>query len=162
MGKRVLVAVSLDSSKDHSIAYGTRLAARIKSSMALLAVSSAGARGQDQPSRIREADLRDRRYPWLDQVLEESQREGVKLEIFLAGGNFFDEILRFVQFQTSVQFIVMAAPADLGIDDGSEPNAALKRLHREFDGEILLVQKAGDITRVSDLHPRNSERETSA
>lgn len=162
MGKRVLVAVGLDSTIDHSITYGARLAARIKSSMALLAVSPSETTGQGRPSPMREADLHDQKYPWLDQVLEESQREGVNLEIFLAGGVFVEEVLRFVQSQPSVQFIVMAAPKDLGNDESSEPNAALKRLHQEFDGEILLVQKAGDITRVSALHPRNSERETSA
>ncbi len=162
MRKRVLVAVGLDSTTDHSITYGTRLAARIKSSLVVLAVSPSETTGQGRPSRMREVDLHDRRYPWLDQVLEESQREGVNLEIFLAGGVFIEEVLRFVPAQPSVQFIVMSAPIDLGDDEGSEPDVALKRLHQEFDGEILLVEKAGDITRVSDLHPRNSERETSA
>ncbi len=152
MGKKVLVAVNPESVAYHSIFYGIQLAARIESSLSLIVVSSSKGPGDTGGSKAATEDFDSSQCPWLDQVLNESQQAGVKLEIFFSSGDLFDELITFVRSQPSIQFIVMAAPQDSGGKEGSSPGPQLRRLHSEFAGEILLVQKGGHITRVSDLH----------
>ncbi len=76
----------------------------------------------------------------------------MNLEIFFASGRFFEEVIRFVRTQPAVQFIVTGAPKNREGKDGYKFASALKQLHEEFEGEILLVEKAGQITRVSELY----------
>ncbi|MGB6066561.1 MAG: universal stress protein [Desulfomonilaceae bacterium] len=152
MGKKVLVAVDADSVAYHSISYGIQLAARMDSPLSLIIVESA-----KHPNKLASADVLTRefnnsQYPWLDKVLNESQRAGVRLEIFLTSGALVDELIRFVQSQPSIQFIIMASPQDTGGKEGTAPGPSLRRLHSLFEGEILLVQKGGHIVHVSDLH----------
>lgn len=155
MGKRVLAAVDIHSVSDASILYGIELAARTDSSLALIAVSSATSL---EKSTISETPGQD---TWMDRAVSESQQRGVSLEIFVTSGRFFEEVIRFVRSQPAVQFIVMAGPKDRKSKDNSKFASALKRLHEEFEGEILLVEKAGQITRVRDLYLQSSAREIS-
>jgi len=152
MGKKVLVAVNPDSVAYHSIFYGIQLAARIESSLSLIVVSSSKSPSSARGSTDVTQDFDSSQCPWLDRVLNESQQAGVKLEIFFSSGDLFDELITFVRSQPSIQFIVLASPQDSGGKEGSSPGPQLKHLHSEFQGEILLVQKGGHITRVSDLH----------
>jgi hypothetical protein len=152
MGKKVLVAVNPDSVAFHSIFYGIQLAARIDSSLSLIVVSSPKGPSNTARSTVVKQDFDSSQCPWLDRVLNESQQADVKLEIFFSSGDLVDELIRFVRSQPSIQFIVMAAHQDSGGKEGSSPGPQLRRLHSEFEGEILLVQKGGHITRVSDLH----------
>lgn len=160
MGKRVLVAVDSYSACEASISYGIELATRMKSAVALLAVSFSGPPRKSTGSATspRCADVREDR--WIDRVVAESQQRGVNLEIFVASGRFVDEVTRFVRSQPAVQFIVMAAPKDRENKSGSRFFTELERLHQEFEGEILLVEKAGQITRVSDLYLQGASQET--
>jgi hypothetical protein len=152
MGKKVLVAVNPDSVAFHSIFYGIQLAARIDSPLSLIVVSSSKGPSKAGKSRVVTQDFDSSQCPWLDQVLTESQEAGVKLDLFFSSGDLFDELITFVRSQPSIQFIVMASPQDSGGKEGSGLGPQLRRLHSEFAGEILLVQKGGHITRVSDLH----------
>jgi hypothetical protein len=152
MGKKVLVAVNPDSVAYHSIFYGIQLAARIESSLSLIVVSSSKSPNNTRGSKFVKQDFDTSQCPWLDRVLNESQQAGVKLELFFSSGDLFDELITFVRSQPSIQFIVIASPKDSGSKEGSSPGPQLRRLHSEFEGEILLVQKGGLITRVSDLH----------
>ena len=152
MGKKVLVAVNPDSVAYHSIFYGIQLAARIDSSLSLIVVSSSKGANNTRGSKFVTQDFDTSQCPWLDRVLNESQQAGVKLELFFSSGDLFDELITFVRSQPSIQFIVIASPKDSGGKEGSSPGPQLRRLHSEFEGEILLVQKGGHITRVSDLH----------
>jgi hypothetical protein len=161
MGKRVLVAVDLHSASEASISYGIELAARIKSSLALIAVSPSVSPKKSTTSGASHQNIKNDRSQWMDRALAESQRRAVSLEIFVASGRFFGEVIRFVRSQPAVQFIVMAAPKARESKEGSKFGAALKHLHQEFEGEILLVEKAGQITRVSDLYLQSSTQETS-
>ncbi len=152
MGKKVLVAVNPDSVAYHSIFYGIQLAARIDSSLSLIAVSSSKSPSKARGSKDATQDFDTSQCPWLDRVVNESQQAGVKLEIFFSSGDLFDELITFVRSQPSIQFIVLASPPNSGGKEGSSPGPHLRHLHSEFQGEILLVQKGGHITRVSDLH----------
>lgn len=77
----------------------------------------------------------------------------------MTSGRFFEEVSRFVRSQPAVQFIVMAAPKGTETRGGDKFAAALEELHQQFEGEILLVEKAGQITRVSDLYLQSSLQE---
>jgi hypothetical protein len=161
MGKRVLVAVDLDSDSHASILYGIELAARIESSVVLIAISSPASPKKNPASEASRPHVGTGRDEWMDRVVAESQRRAVSLELFVASGRFFDEVIRFVRSQPSVQFLVMSAPKQRQRQDGSKFAAALKCLQQEFEGEILLVEKAGQITRVSDRYLRTPARGTS-
>ncbi len=152
MGKKVLVAVNLDAVAFHSIFYGIQLAARIESPLSLIVVSSSKGPSNSKGSKVVTQDFDSSQCPWLDRVLSESQKAQVKLEIFSSSGDLFDELIRFVRSQPSIQFIVLASSQDSGGKEGASLGPQLRRLHSEFAGEILLVQKGGHITRVSDLH----------
>ncbi|HMK34786.1 MAG TPA: universal stress protein [Desulfomonilaceae bacterium] len=162
MGKRVLVAVDMNSESHASILYGIELAARIECSVVLIAISSPASPGKGSVPEASRGYVGTRRDTWMDRVVAESQHRAVGLEIFVALGRFFEEIIRFIRSQPSVQFIVMSAPKQKEGKDGAKFAAALKGLQKEFEGEILLVEKAGQITRVSDLYLRTPAGETSA
>ena len=155
MGKRVLVAVDMHSVSEASILYGIELAARTDSSLALIAVSFSTSLEKSSVSETPGQDA------WMDRAVSESQERSVSLEIFVTSGRFFEEVTRFVRSQPAVQFIVMAGPKDRKGKGNSKFATALKCLHEEFEGEILLVEKAGQITRVRDLYLQSSTREIS-
>jgi hypothetical protein len=151
MGKKVLVAVDLGFVSDASLAYGIQLAARTESSLTLLAISAPEPTRKRGLSRMTPEDLESGHKPWLDRIMGESRERSVGLEVFVTSGRFFEEVIRFVRSRTGVQFIVMAAPREREEGDGAKFRS-LKRLHEEFEGEILLVEKAGQITKVSDRY----------
>ncbi len=156
MGKRVLVAVDFPAASESTILYGIELAARIESSVVLIAVAQASPQKKTaQPEASRQA-LNGLSQEWMDQALSESRQRAVALDIFITAGRFFEEVILFARSQPGVRFIVMAAPKDRGGKDGSKVASGLKRLRQEFEGEILLVEKAGEIARVSDLYLDNS------
>ncbi|MBI5248600.1 MAG: universal stress protein [Desulfomonile tiedjei] len=156
MGKRVLVAVDLHSAPEASITYGIELAARIKAPLSLIAISSSRPQGKSAARLSSSKNIDTVEDKWMDRAAAESQQKAVNLEIFVASGRFLDELIRFVRSQPTIHFIVMAAK------DGSKFTSALGRLREEFDGEILLVEKAGKVTRVSDLYVQSSLWENSA
>ncbi|HTY23159.1 MAG TPA: hypothetical protein VMC85_08510 [Desulfomonilaceae bacterium] len=151
MGKRVLVAVERHSISEEPIFYGIELASRIKSSAVLVAISSPESARKPPLSAATRQIVEMGEGSWMDGAVAESQKKGVNLEIFFASGPFFEEVIRFVRSQPAVQFIVTAAPKNRESRDGYEFASALKHLHEEFEGEILLVEKAGKITRVPKL-----------
>jgi hypothetical protein len=153
MGKRVLVAVELHSVAEAPILYGIELASRIKSSMVLVAIDSSECAKKPLLSQASRKVAEIGGEAWMDRAVAESQNRGVNLEIFFASGPFLEEVIRFVRSQQAVQFIVAAAPKNRDSKDGNKFASALKHLHEEFEGEILLVEKAGQITRVSKLYP---------
>ena len=159
MGKRVLVAVDTASASEASILYGIELAARMESLLLLLAVSSSSSPRGSKGSDGWQGKGDEGRESWMDRVVAESQERGVNLEIFVAPGKFFEEVTRFVQSQPAVQFIVMAAPNRKRSKGNRSFASALEQLREEFEGEILLVEKAGRITRVSDLYLESSAQE---
>jgi len=154
MGKRVLVAVDLHSVSEASIFYGIELAARIDSSLALIAISSSTSAVKSTPREI----AQDK---WMERAVAESQQREVSLEIFVASGDFFEEVIQFVRSQSAVRFIVMALPKKAKGKDGNKFASEIKHLHEEFEGEILLVEKAGHITRVCDRYLQPSAKEIS-
>jgi nucleotide-binding universal stress UspA family protein len=150
MGKSVLVAVDLHSASEPAIMYGIELAARIKSRLCLIAVDSSGPHGKPAVSP---GFLERGQNKWIDRAVAESQERAVSLELFVASGRFFEEIIRFVRSRPAVEFLVMAAPNERAT--GPKFASAFKKLHEEFEGEILLVEKAGRITPISDFYVQN-------
>ena len=75
----------------------------------------------------------------------------MSLEIFLAAGAFCDEVLAFARAQSALQFIVMGWPEDASREKYPGCAAALKSLHEQIGGEILLVRGQGKVTRLTDL-----------
>ncbi|MGC8908434.1 MAG: universal stress protein [Desulfomonilaceae bacterium] len=161
MAKRVLVTVDVDSVSEASIEYGVQLAARTKSSLVLLAISASRKKRGDGAAKVFPTDMARKADRWLTKALGCSQRSDVHMEIFFASGPFLDEVTRFVKSQVGIQFIVMAPPASGGNQSTGSYRATLHRLHEEFEGEILLVEKAGAILSVSDSYLRSLDGETS-
>jgi nucleotide-binding universal stress UspA family protein len=151
MNKRVLLAIDLDLPDSRAASYAVQLAARLKLSLVLMAVFPPRPGDPSEPGEISLGGLAEAQSLWLGKVRERCQQEGVSLEIFLAAGNFCDEILAFARAQSALQFIVLGWPEDWHRDPHAGCGEALKGLHREIDGEILLVRGQGKVTRVMDL-----------
>lgn len=160
MGKRVVVAVDMHSASQASVFYAIHLAGRINTSLALVAISKDLEGAQLEEASTLPQDVEVWKHMWLGQALAESQRQGVILEVFFSSGAFFEGVLRFVRSLPGAQFIVMDAGYAKSRDGGSGLNSSLAHLHEEFEGEILLVEKAGTVTRVSDHYLQNSVTET--
>ncbi len=149
MNRRVLVAVDLDSPAEFSISYGIRLAARTKSSVTVIAVSTSGleTKSSSEPRAISECSRHQ--LAWLNEAIEESRKRDTDIEMFVTSGDFFDEILQFVRSKPIIQFIVLDE-SNFAEADVHEINGGLRRLRKAFEGEILLVKRAGAVTHVSD------------
>lgn len=151
MGKKVLAAVDLNSITDSSPLYAIQLAARTQGAIVLMVVSTPKQGKRHGRATVLASDIDDNLNGWFDKLVDQSQQNGVAIEIFFASGDFFEEITKFASFNPSVQFIVMAAPEEFNAADNSAFVEDLKLLRQKFEGEILLVQKAGHVTRVPDL-----------
>ena len=75
----------------------------------------------------------------------------MSLEIFLAAGVFCDEVLAFARAQSGLQFMILGWPEDARWEKYPGCTAALKSLHQQIGGEILLVRGQGKVTRLTDL-----------
>ncbi len=160
MAKRVLVPIDLARPTPWAAFYGAHLAARLKSSMTLMAVSPEnGDRLKLEPAQPPLAGLSQGQRLWVDQVVGQCQREGVSIEIFFSSGPFFEEIIKFIRSQPAIQFIVMGVPNSMPQKNYQALAAALKLLHQEFGEEILLVREKGEITRLAHLRSQNPGRE---
>jgi hypothetical protein len=148
MNKRVLLAIDLDQPDSRAASYAVQLAARLKLSLVLMAVFPA--RGSD-PGDISLGGLAEEQSLWLGKVRERCQQEGVNLEIFLAAGAFCDEVLAFARAQSALQFIIIGWPEHARRERYPGCTAALKSLHQDIGGEILLVRGQGKVTRLTDL-----------
>jgi hypothetical protein len=158
VGKIVLIAVDINTNAEASIRYGIELAARTRSSPVLLAIAApqprGGRRRAGELPRGRESDGNE----WRALAVTESQHKGLDLEVFVTSGRFFEEIIRFVRSRPSVQFVIIAASRQRERGEKSMFSLELEHLHEECGSEILLVEKAGQVTRVSDLYAQRSER----
>ena len=151
MNKRVLLAIDLDVPDSRAASYAVQLAARLKLSLMLMAVLPPRGGDPVDPGDISLGGLKEEQSLWLGKVRERCQQEGVSLEIFLAAGAFCDEVLAFARAQSALQFIVMGWPEDSRRDRYPGCIAALKSLHQQIGGEILLVRGQGKVTRLTDL-----------
>ncbi len=151
MNRRVLVAVDLDSPAEFSISYGIRLAGRTNSSVTVIAVLSSrlGTRSFAAPLTL--SDCSNDQRAWMNEAIDEGQRLDTNVEMFVTSGDFFDEILRFIRSQSIIQFVVLDESNLAGVE-AHKFNQGLRRLRKEFEGEILLVRRAGDVTHFSDLY----------
>jgi hypothetical protein len=158
MGKRVLVAVDSDSSFEGSIIYGIQLAARIESGLVVIAGSRSRDEKSSDASQIRLKDLDSTKHGWLEHAVDESLKHSLSIEIFITTEKLFEEVARFVQSQPTIQFIVVGAQTRKAGSDASNFKDSLMRLRTAFEGEILVVEKAGHVSRVSDEYPQNSAK----
>jgi len=151
MNKRVLLAIDLEMPDSRAASYAVQLAARLKLSLALMAVFPPRPGDLGDPGDISLGGLQEEQRLWLSKVRERCQQEGVSLEIFLASGTFCDEILAFARAQSALQFIILGWPEDWGRDRYPGCAAALQSLHQQIGGEILLVRGQGKVSRLTDL-----------
>ena len=158
MGKRVLVAVDSNSSFEGSVIYGIQLAARIESGLVVIVGSQQRDEKYPDASQIRLKDLDTTQHEWLEHAVDESLKQSLSIEIFITAEKLFEEVARFVQSQPTIQFIVLAAPTRKDGPDASNFKASLMRLHTAFEGEILVVEKAGQVSRVSDEYTQSSAK----
>jgi hypothetical protein len=158
MGKRVLVAVDSNSSFEGSIIYGIQLAARIESGLVVIVGSQQRDEKSSDASQIRLKDLDTTQHGLLEHAVDESLKQSLSIEIFITTEKLFEEVARFVQSQPTIQFIVLAAPTRKEGQDASNFKASLMRLRTAFEGEILVVEKAGQVSRVSDEYTQSSAK----
>jgi nucleotide-binding universal stress UspA family protein len=151
MNKRVLLAIDLEMPDSRAASYAVQLAARLKLSLVLLAVFPPRSGDPGDPGEISLSGLQEEQNLWLGKVRERCQQEGVSLEIFLAAGDFCEEILAFARAQCALQFIILGWPEDWRRERYPGCADALKNLHQQIDGEILLVRGQGKVTRLTDL-----------
>jgi hypothetical protein len=153
MKKRVLLAINMEAPARWAAPYAVQLAARLELSLAVMAVFPAKpgslANGEISPEVLEE----DTRL-WLGKVRERCQREGVPMEIFISSGPFYEEVLRFSNSQSSVQFIIMGVAGDFP-SKRMECSPLLESLHQQFEGEVLLVRVQGKVTRLADICRQN-------
>jgi nucleotide-binding universal stress UspA family protein len=157
MKKRVLLAIDMAAPAVWAASYALQLAARLGLSLAVMAVFPAqpgdGADGEISPEVLEE----DTRL-WLGKVREQCQQEGVPMEIFISSGPFYEEVLRFSNSQSSVQFIIIGVAGDFP-KERMECSPLLKSLHQQFEGEVLLVRVQGKVARLADICRENITRE---
>jgi hypothetical protein len=151
MNKRVLLAIDLETPDSRAASYAVQLAARLKLSLVLLAVFPPRSGDPGDPGDISLSGLKEEQSLWLGKIRERCQQEGVNLEIFLAAGVFCEEVLAFARAQSALQFIIMGWPEDARREKYIGCAAALKSLHQQIGGEILLVRGQGKVTRLTDL-----------
>jgi len=157
MKKRVLLAIDMEAPAGWAASYALQLAARLNLSLAVMAVFPAKpgslADGEISPEVLEE----DTRL-WLGKVRERCQQEGVPMEIFVSSGPFYEEVLRFSNSESSVQFIIMGLAGDFP-KEMMECSPLLKSLHQQFEGEVLLVRVQGKVVRLADICRQNLTRE---
>lgn len=157
MKKQVLLAIDMEAPAGWAASYALQLAVRLKLSLAVMMVFPPkpvkGADGEISPEVLEE----DTRL-WLGKVREQCQQAGVPMEIFVSSGPFYEEVLRFSDSQSSLQFIIMGLAGDFP-KEGMECSPLLKRLHQQFEGEVLLVRVQGKVARLADLCRQNLTRE---
>lgn len=157
MKKRVLLAINMEAPARWAAPYAVQLAARLSLSLAVMAVfpvkPGSLANGEISPEVLEE----DTRL-WLGKVRERCQQEGVPMEIFLSSGPFYEEVLRFANSQSSVQFIIMGVAGDFP-QGKMECSSLLERVHQQFEGEVLLVRVQGKVARLADICRHNISRE---
>jgi hypothetical protein len=160
MTHRILLAINLREPCPRAVSYAVHLAVRLRLALVLMAV--APDMGENPGGwNISLAKLPKKHRVWLQKVVEQSQREELSLEIFLAAGSFHDEILRFVRSQPAIRFIVMGLPEDWPRDGQPHSSPALRSLDGVFEGEVLLVRRQGGVVRLADhLHPGRSGKES--
>jgi nucleotide-binding universal stress UspA family protein len=151
MKKRVLLAIDLEAPASWAASYAVQLAARLELSLVLLAVLAAPRRRPDPGKKVLSlAELKEEQRLWLGKIRERCQQEGLEVEIFISAGSFCQEVLRFAQAQSALQFIIMGFPGD-GPAGGLECSLAdLQDLRRQLEGEILLVRGQGRVMRLTE------------
>ncbi len=148
MMKRMLLAVDLQSPSSRAASYAVQLAARLGFSLVLMAVSPV-TEDHLRHDDLSLAELPKRQQTWLDKVVAQSQQERVSLEIFLSLGPFYEEVVRFVRSQPAIHIIIMGAPEKRrGAHHPGSPSA-LRILQGFFEGEVLLVQRQGEVMRLT-------------
>jgi nucleotide-binding universal stress UspA family protein len=150
MKKRVLLAIDLEAPASWAASYAVQLAARLELSLMLMAILAAPRRRPAAEKKILSmAGLREEQRLWLGKIRERCQQEGVEVEIFISAGPFCEEVLRFAQAQSALQFIIMGFPGDAHGGLECSP-MALESLRRQLDSEILLVRGQGKVMRLTD------------
>ncbi len=151
MNRRVLVPIDADSPAEYSISYGIRLAARTKSSLTVIAISSSRVGAKSSTSLLAISNSSHDQLNWLNEAIDEGQKRDVKVDVFVTSGEFFNQVLEFVRSQPIVQFIVIDESNLVG-GEAHKFSRGLRRLREEFEGEILLVKRAGDVTHFADIY----------
>jgi|UniRef100_A0A7C3SIB8 nucleotide-binding universal stress UspA family protein len=154
MPPKVLVAVDFDTPTPWAWQYAVQLAARLKFPLTFLGVvvptagADLGSGDGLYPEELAEGPKRQ-----LQGVVQQCQKEGVGLEIFLTEGSFFQEVKRLVNSAGNFKFLVMGAPRTASLPEMEAFCRAIRELHRHFCGEILLVREQGSVTRLDNLGP---------
>jgi hypothetical protein len=151
MNKRVLLAIDLDMPDSRAASYGVQLGARLGLSLMLMAVVPPPVGGPGEAGDISLSGLKEEQSLWLGKVRERCQQEGVSLEIFLAAGDFCDEVLAFARAQSGLRFLILGWPDDARRERYPGCAAALQGLEQQIDGEILLVRGHGKVSRLTEL-----------
>jgi nucleotide-binding universal stress UspA family protein len=157
MNKRVLLAIDMEAPAAGAASYAVQLAARLKLDLAVMAIFPARRGRGAAKTEVSLEDLNEDQRLWLGRVRERCQQEGVPVEIFVSSGSFMEEVLRFSNSQSAMQFIVMG----LDCPPGGHPRCSppLKNLSLQFEGEVLLVRGQGKVMRLTDLCRENHGRE---
>lgn len=151
MKKKVLLAIDLEAPPSWAASYAVELAVRLDLSLILMGILAAprrqAAAGKKELSM---AGLGEDQRLMLGKIREQCQQEGVEVEIFISAGSFCQEVLRFAQAQSGLQFIIMGFSGGALAGEADCQPPALQSLRRQLEGEILLVQGQGKVIRLTE------------
>jgi|UniRef100_A0A7C3SHI5 nucleotide-binding universal stress UspA family protein len=155
MPPKVLVAVDFDTPTPWAWQYAVQLSARLRLPLSFLGVLvSAEGADREPGDGLYPEELAEGPKQQLQDVLQQCQKEGVGLEIFLTEGSFFQEVKRLVNSAGNFKFLVMGAPRTASLSEMEAFSEAIRELHGHFSGGILLVQEQGSVTRLDDRGPK--------
>jgi hypothetical protein len=151
MQPKVLVAINFHAPAPWAADYAVKLAARVQCPLIFLGVLPPGMADSAVGAGLIPANIPETYRQRLEEVVRQSQEEGVNLEIFLVPGSFFDEIRHFLSGPARFKFLVIGVTQEALPENMEAFAAALKELHRLFAGEILLVREQGRIARITEF-----------
>jgi hypothetical protein len=154
MQSKVLVAIDFQNPALWAANYAVKLAARLKCPLIFLGVLPPEMADPASGESLIPAEISGSYRQQLEDVVRQSQEEGVNLEIFLSAGSFLDEICHFWGGPERFQFFVIGVPQVVPPEVMDPLAAALKGLHRSFTGEILLVREQGKIAHLAGFDQR--------
>jgi hypothetical protein len=136
MKKKVLLAIDMNYPTLWAASYALHLTSRLNFALALMMVFP-------ETQQNRPLSLDENIRLWLSRFREECNKENVPIEVFISCGEFLEEIVRFSNSKSYVQFIVIGVSNEIQIDTLTKHAQTFQNLHQQQGVDILLVWAHG-------------------
>lgn|GEM_PF-3541018 len=143
--KRVLLAIDMQCPTLWVASYALHLTSRLNLALAVMMVFPEN----HQPHSV---SLDENTRLWLSKFREECTRENVPVEVFISYGEFCEEIFRFSNSKSSVQFIVIGISGETHISNLMKHAKIFQNLHEQQGVDTLLVWIHGKVKRLTEIY----------